>query len=147
MYGKIDFENRQALTEALPGILKNLVAAKNAFWSAFWTTGNANTDPVMKPLGEILTYLVKLSVPEGLIKDAGEWKLDEATSITRRGISDYNRVLVFFREPTESERGAVVQWLSYDDCPGWTGVTLQPVGSNMDGRIVWKARTTYDSSD
>lgn len=82
--------------------------------------------------------------PDGIeiVSDTG-WQHNARTSIPRRGINDYEREIEFAAALTSNQLTAVCAWLAADNCPGWTGVTGQPLGGM--GHI--RFHTTYDSSD
>lgn len=80
-----------------------------------------------------------------VVYDTG-WTVDEATSIPRRGITDYNRTILFSEPLTDSQMTNIVNLLETVNCPGWTGVrVLNPM--NCPEGCSYTFRTTWDSSD
>lgn len=79
-----------------------------------------------------------------VVSDTG-WTHDKLSSIPRRGINDYNRVIVFGRELSIEELPILRKWLAENNCPGWTGVWIQPL--KVDSGFQYSCRTTWDSSD
>lgn len=77
----------------------------------------------------------------GVVEDSG-WFFNDATSMPHRGISDYNRIIEFTRPITAGEMKEIKEWLSTNNCPGWTGIHGWQV---KDGK--YKFTTTWDSSD
>lgn len=69
------------------------------------------------------------------------WSLNNLTSRPNRGIRDYDRTITFTRVLSANEQSAVAKYLANVDCPGWTGVTCRPGGTD------YRFSTTYDSSD
>jgi hypothetical protein len=138
----IEYSDKDKLNKELPQILEHLNYARNIFWSAFWRTGSEYTNPVMKPIDDVIVYLTRLVLPVGLFEDSGEWELDEFSSRPQEGMRHYTRMLVFKRKPSEKELEIVKMWLQHDNCPGWTKVDLLYKHGNT-----WaEARTTMDSS-
>ncbi|MHA2280078.1 MAG: hypothetical protein ACXAC5_04275 [Promethearchaeota archaeon] len=76
-----------------------------------------------------------------IIEDS-TWDMNKGTSIIRRGIKDYDRVIKFERDLTEEEMDLLKQYLARDNCPGWTGIHVMRLNSG-----VYKFSTTMDSSD
>jgi len=76
-----------------------------------------------------------------IASDSG-WNFNQQTSLSHRGISDYDRVIVFERQLTAKEDLIVRKFLLGDDCPGWTGISG---GHKTDNTYIY--HTTYDSSD
>lgn len=76
------------------------------------------------------------------ITDDSTWNMNKASSIPRRGIRDYDRIIKFKRDLTEVEMDLLKQYLARDNCPGWTGIHVMRLNSG-----VYKFSTTYDSSD
>lgn len=89
--------------------------------------------------------MLKEEFPD-LVVDEGVWKMNDQSSIPRRGIRDYFRLVEFSRLPSNDEVNAVRNWLASNKCPGWTGVTAYK-HSMKDGQPIYKFTTTYDSSD
>jgi hypothetical protein len=76
-----------------------------------------------------------------VVSDSG-WTYNEASSIPSRGINDYYRVIKFQQNPTLDELKEIREWLEANECPGWTRVTANKIGS-----CHFEFHTTYDSSD
>lgn len=76
------------------------------------------------------------------IQEDSGWNLNGHTSITYRGISDYDRTIKFEKDLSEDELKIVTGWLKNDKCPGYTGIYAKKIG---DGLYLFK--TTWDSSD
>lgn len=73
------------------------------------------------------------------------WVHDKFSSISRRGINDYNREIVFNRELFPVEIDYLRKWLAKNNCPGWTGVWIRP--SKVESGFKYSCSTTWDSSD
>jgi len=78
-----------------------------------------------------------------VVEDSG-WGHDKGTSISHRGINDYNRRVRFERKPSDEEMTLFKELLSLDKCPGWTGIYAK--GEDVAG-LAYTFRTTWDSSD
>lgn len=85
----------------------------------------------------------RMSAPDfvRVVKDGG-WVHDSRTSISRRGINDYNREVTFSREPTAEELEVFKEMLTLDNCPGYLGISGRAFSPN---HLLF--RTTCDSSD
>lgn len=88
------------------------------------------TDKINEPWAELI------------VSDSG-WALNQYTSITRRGISDYDRTIRFKSAPDQETLTKVITYLRDVNCPGWTGVHARDLGEGL----LYKFSTTYDSSD
>lgn len=80
-----------------------------------------------------------------VVSDSG-WSADKGTSIPRRGITDFNRDIVFNRELSDGEVLSLRKWLAANNCPGWTGVWISQ-RALTEGQFNYRCRTTMDSSD
>lgn len=84
----------------------------------------------------------KYEPPCQIVSDPKCWSLNQSTSMPHRGINDYERYIHFERDLNESEVEDLRYWLSTDECPGWTGVSISRTSPG-----VYRCCTTYDSSD
>ena len=75
------------------------------------------------------------------VSDTG-WAMNKESSITHRGIVDYDRNIEFALEQTPEQLEAIASWLSVNQCPGWTPIHWKKVSSNT-----YRFSTTWDSSD
>jgi hypothetical protein len=83
----------------------------------------------------------RMSAPDfPTIVEDSKWQM-LSTSIPHRGIRDYDRRIVFSAPLTDEQLAVFQEYLSLDDCPGWTGV-----GMRQEGRA-YVFGTTHDSSD
>ena len=76
-----------------------------------------------------------------IIEDS-TWDMNRGSSIVRRGIMDYDRVIKFERDLTNIEMELLKQYLARDNCPGWTGILDRKLGVGK-----YSFSTTIDSSD
>lgn len=86
----------------------------------------------------------KSTVP-GSVRDEG-WVMNKKTSITERGMVDYDRIVVFKCQQSEKDLQSVCEWLETHGSPGTEHVY---VNKNMRIRTpnAYVFRVTRDSSD
>lgn len=70
------------------------------------------------------------------------WKVDELTSISRRGIIDYRRMVISPNVLSDDDIQMISTWLRENDCPGWTRIGCQ---KKSDTTYIFSV--TMDSSD
>lgn len=84
--------------------------------------------------------LLKKAYDELPIEKDGKWIKDTNTSITIRGITDYNKFIVVSRELNADEELVLREYVKLNN-PGNTGVQI------VKGDLVYCLRTCYDCSD
>ena len=79
-----------------------------------------------------------------ILSDSG-WKLNERTSITRRGIYDYERRILVSSMTDPAKHELLKKALVETNCPGWTPMLVQ---KRVAGDVIeLMFTTTMDSSD
>lgn len=93
--------------------------------------------------------VARLCESADILFDSG-WVVDEKTSISGRGITDYNRTIVVSDFLSEPQIWAIENALKEINCPGWTGIRLTNVDNKLQEttrKVSYTFRTTWDSSD
>ena len=85
----------------------------------------------------------RMSAPDfPLVTVDSGWKNNASTSQSHRGINDFDREMTFSATPTAEQMEVLVEWLSLDKCPGWTGIHTRTKSPTE-----YRFSTTWDSSD
>jgi len=117
-----------------------LAAVQTGYMIRMYDNGipNFHVDDTQERLAYLGTRMAAHDFPS-IVRDSRWGMMDN--SMPSRGVCHYERRVVFNRELTQEQLDVYREYLSLDNCPGWTEIYVRREGTE------YIFRTTMDSSD